>query len=438
MRSVLYGAFWIGLYLAISAAPFFILLLGETPPGRGFWREFSVGLGFMGLSMIGWQFFLTGRFKGITTPYGIDVVYHFHRLVSLIAFSFILFHPAIIIFSTPETIIFLNPLATPWWTASGMGGLFLFAVIIATSLFRMKFGLKYEHWRAIHGYLSVFAVSLSMFHIIGVNYYIQEPLKRWLWIFMATAWLLALIHVRAVKPLLMLFRPYTVEKVVRERGNSWTLSLKAVGHRGIDFKPGQFAWVTIGRSSFSIREHPFSFSSSSTNSGCIEMTIKELGDFTNRIGGILPGTRAYIDGPYGTFTIDMHRSPGYVLIAGGVGITPIMSIMKTMRDRVDRRPLILFYAVKALDSATFFEEIENLKRSLNLRVVYIPEEVPEEWDGERGLITFEVMARYLPENRFDYGYFVCGPQPMQIEVRAALDKLGLPLEKVQSESFNFV
>jgi len=123
MRSILYGAFWIGVYFAVSAAPLFVLLIGETPPGRGFWREFSVGLGFVGLSMIGWQFFLTGRFRRITSPYGIDVVYHFHRLISLIAFVFILLHPAIIVISNPASLVFLNPFASPWWMRVGVGGL---------------------------------------------------------------------------------------------------------------------------------------------------------------------------------------------------------------------------------------------------------------------------------------------------------------------------
>ncbi len=438
MRAILYGAFWISVYLAVSVAPLFVLLAGVTPPGRGFWREFSVGLGFMGLSMMGWQFFLTGRFKRITSPYGIDIVYHFHRLVSLIAFSFILLHPAIIIVSTPAAIVFLNPIDSPWWITIGVGGLLAFGIIIVTSLYRLKLGLVYEHWRIIHGYISVVAVALSMVHIVGVSYYLQEPLKRWLWISMVIAWILALAYTRILNPLLMLRYPYIVEQVIKERGNSWTLVLKPERHKGMNFRPGQFAWLTIEKSPFSIREHPFSFSSSAMNPGRLGMTIKKLGDFTSKIDEIKPGARAYIDGPYGTFTIDRHRSQGYVFIAGGVGITPIMSILRTMRDRLDMRPVILFYGSRTLEDATFLEEIEDMKKGLNLKVVYILEQAPDGWDGEKGFITAEVMARHLSEQRLDYEYLVCGPQPMQIAVKRALDRLGIPLERVQSESFNFV
>jgi predicted ferric reductase len=105
IRLFLRSAFWIGVYLAVSMAPLFAMLIGPTPPGRGFWRELSVALGFAGLSIMGMQFFLTGRFRSFTAPYGIDVVYHFHRAVSLIAFSFILLHAIVIPVSSPETLV---------------------------------------------------------------------------------------------------------------------------------------------------------------------------------------------------------------------------------------------------------------------------------------------------------------------------------------------
>lgn len=438
MRHIWRGAFWIALYLLLIIAPLFVLLIGQAPPGRGFWREFSVGLGFVGLSMMGLQFFLTGRFRHITSPYGIDVVYHFHRQISIIAFFFILLHPVILISSSPSTLVLLNPLTAPWWITIGTGGLLAFIIVIVTSLYRIEMGIIYEHWRIIHGYMSVVAVAFSMTHIAGVSYYVQEPVKRWLWISMVIGWILALLYIRIVKPISMLRRPYLIENVIKERGDSWTLALKPHGHKGMNFKPGQFAWLTIGKSPFAIREHPFSFSSSAMNPGQIEMTIKELGDFTSKIGEVAKGTRAFMDGPYGTFTIDHYRSSGYVFIAGGVGITPIISILKTMADRNDLRPVVLFYQSKTLEGTTFREELENLKKRLNLQVIHILSQPSDDWEGETGRINENVIAKYLPSKRMEYEYLVCGPQPMQMALKEALKKLGISLERVQSESFNFV
>lgn len=433
-----YSAFLIGVYLLLTASPLIVLLAAHPPPGRGFWRELSVAFGFAGLSIMGWQFFLTGRFQSITSPYGIDVIYHFHRIIALFGIVLILLHPVILVLSSPPTLRFLNPFSSPWWMAAGTGGLVAFAVVIVTSLYRIRLGIRYETWRIIHMYMSVAAVASATAHIVGVSYYVQEPLKRWLWISMLAVWILALLHVRILKPLLMLRRPYRVERVVKERGDSWTLVLKPEGHSGMTFQPGQFGWLTLGKSPFALRQHPFSFSSSAMSPGRLEMTIKELGDFTATIGEVAPGTRAYVDGPYGTFTIDRHGAPGYVIVAGGVGITPIMSILRTMADRRDRRPALLFYGSGTWDDAIFREELERLAASLMLRVVHILETAPDGWTGERGFITADVMARHLPEDRLNREYFVCGPPEMQAAVRKALGKLGLPLERVQSETFNYV
>lgn len=439
IRLFLRSAFWIGVYLAVSMAPLFAMLIGPTPPGRGFWREFSVALGFVGLSVMGLQFFLTGRFWRVTAPYGIDVVYHFHRAVSLIAFSFILLHVIVIPVSSFETLVLLHPLLAPWWMLAGAAGLFAFVIVIATSLFRGRLGLLYERWRVIHGYVSVVAVALAMAHIVGVSYYAQGYVKRGLWIGLTIAWVLALVHIRLIKPMILFKRPYRIDAVEKEHGNSWTLTLCPDGHRGMNFNPGQFAWLTIGKSPFSIREHPFSFSSSAMEQDRVRMTIKELGDFTSRIGEVEPGTRAYLDGPYGSFTIDRHgAAAGFVFIAGGVGITPVMSILRTMADRCDIRPVLLFYGSKKWADISFREEIDGLPARLNISIVHVLEESPDDWQGERGRITAELMARYLPENRMQLEYFICGPEPMQKAAKTALDRLGLPMDQVQSESFNFV
>lgn len=435
---LLRSTFWIGLYFIIAIAPILAMQIGPTPPGRGFWREFSVGIGFAGLSMMGLQFFLTGRFQSITAPYGIDVVYHFHRNISMIAFMFILLHPLTLFLASPEALALLNPQSAPWWMPTGAAAFFAYAVVITTSLYRKKLRLQYESWRAIHGYVSVVAVALSIAHILGVNYYVEGFLKRGLWIAMITAWLLALLYIRVLNPLFMLRRPYIIEKVHKERGGSWTLTLRADGHNGMHFKPGQFAWLTVDKSPFAIREHPFSFSSSAMQSETILMTIKELGDFTSRIREVIPGTRAYLDGPYGSFTIDGNTAPGYCFIAGGVGITPVMSILRTMKDRHDMRPVLLIFGSKTWEEVTFREELQELEGELNIKVVHVLGTPPAEWNGETGFITADLMARHLPKNRMECEYFICGPEPMQRAIKIALHRLGLPIGNVQSESFNFV
>ncbi len=167
----------------------------------------------------------------------------------------------------------------------------------------------------------------------------------WIVIYLCLA---LLLYVRLLKPLVLLRHPYRVERVRKEKGNSWTLVLRPEGHRGFTFKPGQFAWLTIRNSPFALKEHPFSLSSSAMQPQTIHLTIKQLGDFTRRIKDISPGQTAYLDGPYGAFSIDRHPYSDYIFIAGGIGIAPIMCMLRTLADRGDERALLLFYAYVGL------------------------------------------------------------------------------------------
>lgn len=435
---LLRASFWVGLYLLLVTAPLLALFLGPVPPGRGFWREFAVGLGFAGLSMMGFQFLLTGRFRRITSPYGIDVVYHFHRTVSLIAFAFLTLHAVILAVQSPALLRLLDPFSGPGWLTAGSVGWLAFVAVIAASLWRQRLGLGYETWRVSHALLAVAAVGLSLGHVAGVGYYVRGPFNLGLWVGLAAGWAMALAYVRVVKPLGLLRRPYIVEEVVPERGRSWTLTLRPEGHPGLHFEPGQFAWLKVDRSPFGVREHPFSFSSSSLNRERLQITIKELGDFTSTVGALQPGARAYLDGPYGSFSVDRHPAPGYVFLAAGVGITPVVSILRSLADRCDRRPLVLFYASRTWEDVTFREELDRLCDRLALRVVHVLSRPGPEWHGECGHLSAEILARYLPADRHACEYLLCGPEAMQKAVKGMLEDLGLPLEQCQSETFNFV
>jgi predicted ferric reductase len=187
-----------------------------------------------------------------------------------------------------------------------------------------------------------------------------------------------------------------------------------------------------------MKEHPFSIASSAEKSPFLEFTVKERGDFTKRIKTIQPGQRVYVDAPYGSFSVDRYRADGYAFIAGGIGVAPIMSMLRTLADRGDRRPLVLFYANKQWERTCFREELDTLKDRLNLRVVHILESPPEGWQGERGYIDAEMIERNLPEDRRGIEYFICGPEAMMACVERSLRRLGVPIGKFHSELFNLV
>jgi predicted ferric reductase len=437
-RYIVRGAFWVMVYLLLALAPLLIMLIGPVPEGRGFWRELSVALGFAGLAMMGLQFGITGRFRYITSPFGMDVIYHFHRQVSLVAFALVLAHPLILFVINPDTIRLLNLIEAPWRARFGVVSVLLLIILVVLSLWRLRLRLNYEAWRLSHGLLAVGVVMLAMLHVIGVGHYIDTPWKRAFWIVLTFVWVGVLFYVRVIKPIVMIRRPYVVDRVIPERGDAYTLVLRPDGHNGFRHKPGQFVWLTLWNTPFNITEHPFTISSSSEQNKAIDLTIKNLGDFSSTIGSVKPGQRAYLDGPYGAFTIDLHPADTYVFIAGGVGITPMMGMLRTMADRGDQRQAILLYGNPTLEAATFYDEIESLKDKLNLKVVHVLENPPEDWQGERGFITAEIIRRHVPGNLAEHEYFICGPNPMMDAIEQALADLGVPFEKYHSERFNFV
>jgi predicted ferric reductase len=435
---VLQGAFWLGLYLALSLTPLMIVLVDSSQPRREFVREMSVALGFIGLVMMGLQFALTARFKWLKAPYGSDIVYAFHRQISLVAFGFILAHPILLAFvDLPAVLIRFDFLNHPLYPRFGFYSWLVLTILILTSLFRKPLRIGYDGWRRMHGLFASLTVLFGILHVVEIGHYMQAPWKRTFWLGYTLIWVALICWVRLVKPWLDLRTPYVVKAVRRERGQAYTLELTPHGHQGIRFQPGQFAWLTVGNSPFSGREHPFSFSGSAEQApGRLEFTIKALGDFTRRIRDVRVGQKVYVEGPFGALSADRHAHADlFVFIAGGIGITPMMSHLRTLADRGDHRPLVLIYGGQDLDGLTFRDEIDLMVSRLRLNVVYVLAAPPAGWTGEKGFVSEELLRRYLPREG-KYECFICGPPPMIDAVEQSLHRIGVPMGDYHSERFD--
>ena len=432
------GASWIVVYLLFVLAPLFALLAGAHPPTRDFWTEFAVAIGYSGLAMMGLQFGLTARFRYVTEVWGEDVIYHFHRQLSLVAVGLVVAHALIMSVTRPEMFALSNVRDVPLGAVFAMLSIGALILLVVMALWRAELKIRYETWHLTHIVLAVGAVTLGLLHMIGWAFFLADPAKRALWIALTIFWIALLAYVRIFKPLFMLRRPYRVSEVRSERGDTTTLVMRPDGHPGFGFTPGQFGWLTLWGGPFKITGHPFSFSSSAeVRDGRIEMSIRKLGDFTSGIGKVPVGRRVYVDGPYGAFTIG-HPADMHVLIAGGVGITPMMSMIRTLADRGDKRPVVLLYGSKDWDSITFREELEELEKRIDLKVVHVLANPPVGWTGEKGFIDAEMFKRHLQPPYADHEYFICGPGPMMDAIEKALGELNVPIAKYHSERYSFV
>ncbi len=435
---VIRGVLWAGFYILLVMLPLGVLLLGKVPPGTVFGWDFAVALGFSALAIMFTMFLLTARFKWTTNAFGIDIIYYFHRWIALVAFILLLAHPLILVGVEPLLLEDLKPDA-PWHMVAGNVALVAVILLVITSVWRKSLHLHYDVWRFLHAVFAVLAVGLAVVHIAGVNYYVEAPWKRVLWLVLAVSVVLLLLYVRIVRPLLIMRRPYHVVDVSAERGDSWTLTVAPDGHTGLTFMPGQFVWLNLWHQPLAMREHPFSIASSALEPQRMKFTIKCLGDFTSQIKEVTPGQRLYLDGPFGAVSIDRYpAAPGYVFVAGGIGIAPILSMLRTLADRGDRRPLRLFYAYRSLEQLTASEDLQALQARLHLNSIIVLNDPPPEWTGESGFITRELLQRHLPGNHVELEYFLCGPTPMTASLEHSLDAIGVPLRRIHTELFDMV
>ena len=124
------------------------------------------------------------------------------------------------------------------------------------------------------------------------------------------------------------------------------------------------------------------------------------------------------------------------MIGGGVGITPLYSMCKTLAARGDSRPVVVFHCAREVEELTFREEFEELQTRMTLKLVYVLEHPNKDWHGESGHITNDMLLRYMPKYYKRYQFFICGPAMDSIE--QSLKKIGVVAELVHTERFDVV
>lgn len=433
-KSAIGGTFYVAGIAGLAA----LVGTGAGMPGRGLLVDGAVAAGAAAFFIFCAQFVLTARFLPLGRTMGVDAELRFHGRMGMAGAGLVLAHAGLLVAAAPGYLGYLNPgLGAP-------GGMILYAALLALgglallSLGRKAVGLPYDLWRLTHGLLAAVVVVTGAVHTLAVGYWTSGTMNRALIAGAAGLALTALVHIRVVKPLLALRRPWVVAEVRYEAPKVWTLAVQALNHAGMRFRPGQYAWLTLGRNPFRLEQHPFTIASSAERGDRLEFVIKELGDFTSKMASVAPDTTAYVEGPYGGMETG-GESPGTVFIAGGVGLTPALALLRTRRDRKDTRPFHLIYAASSEARLVFREELEKLKSEIPLTVTYVLEAPPAGWTGESGYLTRDMLDRALPrEGRADWNYLICGPEPMIDLAHRLLTDLGVPRHRQRSERFNWI
>ncbi len=446
MRLIIRGVFWFGLYLTIILFPLIAgVVFFDASQAASPFIYLAIATGYIALALMATELALVSRFAGVAGAFGLDSLLQFHRQIGIASMAFAAAHPLLLVADRAYTVRLLVPNAQLPWPVSAGGLAFLLAVlVVGLSVYRRHLRLSYGIWHLTHGLFSIALIGFAAAHVLGIGRFAALPVMRALWIVYLVFFVGMFLRYRLLRPLSLMRHPWEVAENRVEHGNSHTLVLRPVGHDGFRFEPGQFAWIGFGRSPFATDQHPISFSSNGdipNHDGAIAFTIKQLGDWSSQVvPTVEPGTRAWVDGPHGVFTIDREEGAGYVLIGGGVGITPLYSMLQALETRGDPRPVYLFHAANDYGDLTFREELAEMDaRMETLTVVTVLLRPHEGWEGESGFVTEEIITRYLPPTLYRrFQYFICGPGPLMDAMERVLPAIGVPADRVHTERFDMV
>lgn len=394
--------------------------------------------GLLGVFSIFVQLFLISRTRWIEQAFGLDRLTRIHHLNSHVIIFLIVLHPVLISagyglrdgYSVWEQFTKL----LGWEDVKeALVALTLFAGVGLASAPFLRKKLKYEAWYSIH-LLAYAAILLAFGHQLATGSDFAESLLfRWYWYFLYAVTIGFLLLYRVAKPIFLLHRhAFRVEKVVRETEDVTSVQIGGKHLEKWRARAGQFVILRFLAKGMWLEAHPFSISCVPDER--LRVTIKRVGDFTARVPDLKPGTYVLIDGPHGIFTAHRSQSERVLMIAGGIGITPLRSVSEELVKR--GKDVILVYSSRKYQQTALKEELDRLAGSSggHFKVHYVMSDDPS-WQGRKGTVTKELIQEWVPDVKIRDVY-VCGPPPMMRAMIVSLRALGVPASRIYYELFS--
>jgi predicted ferric reductase len=379
------------------------------------------------------QLVLVSRLPGIEPSLGCDRLYRLHRRLGFALGLLFLAHPALLTFGyarwhrlSPgrQFAEIARELPNAW---PAIGAAFVIALVVALSIPVVRRRLRYEAWHT--GHLGMYlAVGLASLHQLNGAELSSESWWAGYWVALHVLVVGCFVVFRAGRPVFRFARHrFRIDKIVSESDDVLSVYLTGRHLHRFRFRPGQYANVAF-LSKGLWAPHPFSFSAA-PNDRFLRLSIKAVGDFTRRVHELRPGAFVLIEGPLGAFTAVTSTPEKYLMVAGGIGITPIRALIESLVDA--HRDIVLLYAAKTAKDLVFASELRAMTAHCHL--VLSRGAAPA--DGyELGRVDRLMLERLVPDVR-DREVFVCGPPPMMKVAIEALHALDVRGSRIHYERF---
>lgn len=424
-----WGVCLVVLYLALALLPVVLALSLNPRTGEPFLAELGKGAALLGFSLLSLQVALSGRIKALDRPFGLDVVMWAHKCMAVLATILLISHPLLL--AVGEHGVGLLGLGTGWRIWMGKGGLLLLVLVAGLALFFQRMGIEYQVWRYSHK-VAPAVVVLGFVHSMAVGPDVALPAVRAYWWALMVMVGVIFLYRNAYIPLWGR-RKFRVASVTAETSDTFTVALEPRDDGPLPHRPGQFMYLKLHRPGRPSEEHPFTISSSPTGEWPLTATIKQSGDYTDTIDQTREGDTAGVEAPFGRFSYLHHDPSRLVFIAGGVGITPIMCMLRYLRDTGDKRPVNLIYGVRTEEEIIFRQELDALPE--NVEATYVLSHPGDEWEGPTGYVTREIIKQCAGDALGEADVYVCGPPLMMDMVFDELKALGVEDRRIHYERF---
>ncbi len=315
-----------------------------------------------------------------------------------------------------------------WATAGGA----LLVVVAVSSVRAARRRVSYETWFGIHLYVYL-AIALSFMHqlVVGSDFS-SDPVARLYWVALYVAAVGSILAFRFGQPIALSLRHrFRVGRVVREAPGVISIYLTGRELDRLAVRSGQYFVLRFLTRDGWWRGHPFSLSAA-PNGQWLRFTVRELGDWTTRLQQLRPGTAVFVEGPYGVLTGARRRQRRVLLVAGGIGITPLRALLEGLPG--GRGDLTLLYRVSRAEDLVFRTELDELARVRGATIHYLVGRRGRELPADP--LAANAIRRLVPDVH-QRDVYVCGPVPMMEAVCRSLRSLRVPDEQVHQERFAY-
>jgi predicted ferric reductase len=406
----------ITLYVFIISLPLVLAFIMNPGYGGSLFYEIGKSFVLIGITILTFQILLAGRFKWIERPFGFDVLIR-------------------------AGLDLVMGIDKPWYLWLGRIALGLLIINAIMTRYQSLLHFKFEKWRVIHDILAPVIIVFGFVHSWNIGSDLLDSPMRALWVILPVISITLFVFHRFLRPLMLSRHPYKVISVKEEAEKVWTVKMAPPeGRRIFDYLPGQFQFITFRRNRrLPVEEHHWTISSSPHEKDYVSSTIKALGDFTATIGETKAGDAAVIHAPFGRFSYVLHPDErSLVFIAGGIGITPMMGMLRHMRDTKSTMTVVLLYGNRHEKDIVFRTELREIEKGGHpaLKVVHVLSRPDASWDGETGYIDREKVQKYGGELK-DKTFYLCGPLGLVDKTIKNLRSLGVKDNHIHVELFSF-